>query len=438
MARSIKTVEAILKKLKIAKLNAMQEEMSLAISSSSEVILLSPTGSGKTLAFLLPLISLVEINRKEIQVAIVVPSRELAIQILQVLHNMGTGLKANAVYGGTSFSKDKIDLKHAPHILIGTPGRMADHIRRGTIDTDYVSYLVLDEFDKSLEIGFEDEMSEILENLELLEKKILTSATNETAIPDFVRLRSPLTINYLKDGVDSLEIKSIISPSKDKLETLAKAIKHFGNQPGIIFSNYKDSIQRISDYLIQNGIDHGCFYGGLEQKDRERALVKFRNGTHQIIIATDLAARGLDIPEIKYIIHYHLPHRSQEFTHRNGRTARMHNDGTAYVLQWKGEELPDFITTLNLEEHNIETENPILPSKWLTVEINGGRREKISKGDIVGLFCKQGGLNQNHIGMIELKPDCAFIAVARSKAKSLVRNIDNTRLKKKKIRAEII
>ena len=438
MAGLIKDQEAILKKLNIVKLNAMQEEMSLAVTSSKEILLLSPTGSGKTLAFLLPLIALIDDQREEVQVIIVVPSRELAIQILQVIHEMGTGLKANAVYGGTSISKDKSDLLHPPAILVGTPGRLADHIRRGVVNTDYLHHLVLDEFDKSLEIGFEDEMKEILDSLEFVEKKILTSATNETEIPGFVRLKDPLTIDYLKDGVDALVVKSITSPSKDKLETLVKAIQHFGNQPGIIFSNYRESIERISDYLTENGINHGCFHGGLEQRDRERALVKFRNGTHQLIIATDLAARGLDIPEIKYIIHYHLPQRSQEFTHRNGRTARMHNDGTAYVLHWKEEELPDFIETLKLEEADSESKTPILKSEWVTVAINGGRREKISKGDIVGLFCKQGELNQNQIGSIELKPDCAYIAVDRSKAKSLIDKIDNTRLKKKKIRAEII
>ncbi len=137
-----------------------------------------------------------------------------------------------------------------------------------------------------------------------------------------------------------LTIKSIISPDKDKLETLLKALAHIGNQPGIVFCNYKASIQRVSDYLTENGVSHGCFYGGMEQKERERALIKFRNGTHQIIIATDLAARGIDVPAIQFIIHYHLPQRKEEFTHRNGRTARMHSDGTAYVLKWKNEDLP--------------------------------------------------------------------------------------------------
>ena len=285
----------------------MQEEAGLAISSSDNVILLSPTGTGKTIAFLLPIFANLDVDCQEIQTIIVVPSRELAIQIEKVARDMGTGFKINAVYGGRSGSQDKLDLKHRPAILIGTPGRIADRLRRDNISVTYLTTIVLDEFDKSLEVGFEKEMIEIINALPNIKKKVLTSATQESTIPDFVRLHNPIKINYLDQATSQLTQKRVISESKDKLPVLVKTIKHIGNQPGIIFCNYKDSIQRVSAFLKENKIDHGCFYGGMEQKDRERALIKFRNGTHQIIVATDLAARGIDIPEIKYIIHYHLP-----------------------------------------------------------------------------------------------------------------------------------
>lgn len=436
MQKNIKNQSAILQKLGIEALNPMQESAQLAIHAASEVILLSPTGTGKTLAFLLPLIAALDPESEEVQALILVPSRELAIQIEQVLREMGTGYKVNAVYGGQAVSKDKIALKHPPAILVGTPGRVADHFRRGTLWVRSIKFLILDEFDKSLEVGFEEAMSEIMEALPSLDKKILTSATQGVVIPDFVKLSKPLTINHLDEKVNKLDLKFIISPAKDKLETLGIALRHLGNQPGIVFCNYKDSIQRVSDYLTEMKIPHGCFYGGLEQRDRERALIKFRNGTHQLIIATDLAARGLDIPEIKFIIHYHLPINAEGFTHRNGRTARMHKEGTAYVLKWEEEELPDFIPDASVQE--LSPKPVPAPSEWNTVMVSGGRRDKISKGDIAGLFFKQGKLKNDQVGIIELKSDCAFVAVKSLKVNQLIQLVDNTKLKKKKIRVFLV
>jgi len=422
--------------LRIKNLNAMQEEAQFVIHSNTDIVLLSPTGTGKTLAFLLPIIAELDADCAEVQVLILVPSRELAIQIEGVIREMGTGFKTNAIYGGRAGSQDKLDLKHRPAILIGTPGRIADHLRRETFSVEHIRTFVLDEFDKSLEVGFEAEMSEILPALPNIRKRVLTSATQEVEIPNFVGLRSPAYIDYMQDGVPQLAVKTILSPSKDKLETLVNAISHLGKQPGIVFCNFKDTIQRVSDYLTDNGIRHGCFHGGMEQKEREWELIKFRNGTHQLIVATDLAARGIDVPEIKFILHYHLPQKEHEFTHRNGRTARMHSDGTAYVLQWVNEELPDFIKDPELEELK-EAAVPS-PSIWRTLHISGGRREKISKGDIAGLFMKQGELKKEELGIIELKQDSAFVAVPADKVHDMIRKLNNSKLKKKKIRVSQI
>ena len=432
MSHTTKTQGEILSKLGIPQLNKMQEEAQLAISSSSGTVLLSPTGTGKTLAFLLPLLANLDPAIEEIQALIVAPSRELAIQIEQVLREMGSGYKTSVVYGGRLFSKDKIDLKHRPAVLVGTPCRISDHIQRDSFRTSFIKTLVLDEFDKSLEVGFEKEMTSICSSLPKLEKKVLTSATQKARIPKFVRLKNPVYVNYLKEVESQLEIKAIISPSKDKMETLVSALDHLGNQPGIIFCNFKESIQRVSEYLTDNNINHGCFFGGMEQKERERTLIKFRNGTHQLLIATDLAARGIDVPEIKFIIHYHLPLRKQEFTHRNGRTARMNKGGTAYVLHWEQEKLPEFISNLKVEK--LTGELPPETTHKTTLFISGGRKDKISKGDIAGLFFKQGGLVGDELGTIELKQDCAFVSVPTEKHEELIEKLNNTKLKKRKIR----
>ena len=441
MSKAMKTQKDILDKFNIETLNPMQKEAHDAILSNSEIVLLSPTGSGKTLAFLLPVIKDLDPVIDEIQVLILVPSRELAIQIEQVAREMGTGFKINAVYGGLTGQLDKLDLKHRPAILIGTPGRVADHLRRDRFQVENIKTLVLDEFDKSLEIGFEAEMSEIVGMLPNIQKRILTSATFQVKIPEFVRLENPVYVDFLNDGVPQLEYKIIFSPDKDKLETLVEALGFIGNQPGIIFCNFKDSIQRVSDFLTAGGIPHGCFYGGMEQIDRERTLIKFRNGTHQLLIATDLAARGIDIPEIRFIIHYHLPLRSKEFIHRNGRTARMNADGTAYILVWEEEELPDFVRDLKPETlrlNQLRDKSGIENVHWKTLYISGGRRDKISKGDIAGLFLKQGNLSAGQLGIIEVKQDCAFVAVHSSEAEKVIELTNNCKLKKKKIRVSEI
>lgn len=435
MSNNYKNQKTILEKLGIEKLNPMQEAAEEAIFNNDAVILLSPTGTGKTLAFLLPVLKELDEETNNIQALILVPSRELAIQIEQVAREMGSGFKVNAVYGGRAFSKDKIELAHNPAILIGTPGRIADHLRREIFSVSNITVLVLDEFDKSLETGFEAEMSEIIASLPGIKKKILTSATSAVPIPKFAEVRDPVTVNFLETEKPELQVKTIISPTKDKLDSLVKLLNQTGNQSGIVFCNFKDSIAEVSDHLTMEGISHGMFYGGLEQKDRERSLIKFRNGTHRILLATDLAARGIDVPELGFIIHYQLPFKEEEFTHRNGRTARMKKSGVAYVLRWEKEELPDFIDPgTTIKEITQKKESSKEVGEWTTLFISGGRKDKISKGDIAGLFLKQGNLQKEELGAIELKQDCAFVSVPVTKVKQLVDQLNNSRLKKKKVR----
>jgi superfamily II DNA/RNA helicase len=431
-----KDERAILDKLGIASLNPMQERAHAAITSDDEVILLSPTGTGKTIAFLLPIIATLDPDLKAVQALILVPSRELATQIEQVTREMGSGFKAIAVYGGRPGAKDRAELKHPPAILIGTPGRVADHIRRESIETTHIKTLVLDEFDKSLEVGFTDEMEEIVRALPSVKKKVLTSATQAAEIPSFIGIKNPTRLAFPADSTARLHLKSVLSPSRDKRETLVKLLRHIGKANGIIFCNLKDSIQEVSDILTENSIDHGCFYGGLEQVDRERALIKFRNGTYNLLVATDLAARGIDVPEMDFIVHYELPYSEEEFIHRNGRSARMNSEGTAYILIWEKDDMPTFIS--KAKPLTLSKKQQDLSSGWVTLYITGGRKDKISKGDIAGLFFKQGHLTKEELGVIELKQDCAFVSVPQSKATKLIGMLNNARLKKKKVRISLI
>ena len=430
---AMKSQAQILAKLGIASLNDMQREARKAILHGDEVVLLSPTGTGKTLAFLLPLLQELNPAVTTVQALVLVPSRELAIQIEQVMRSVGSGYRVEAVYGGRPGSRERETLKTPPAVLIGTPGRVADHLRREAFSTKTIRTLVLDEFDKSLETGFEKEMKQIVRDLPAVRKKVLTSATQAVAVPDFVGLTDPTTIDYLGTRSSRLRLVEVVADDKDKLATLERLLGETGTGRGIIFCNVKASVRFVADFLDSRGVDYGIFMGGLEQTERERALIKFRNRTHRLLLATDLAARGIDVPELDFIVHYQLPSRAEEFTHRNGRTARMHANGTAYVLRWSGAPRHDYLPDTEETELPLRA-RPVQRSKWATLYVSAGRRDKVSKGDLAGMFFKQGGLQRDELGVIELLADCAFVAVPRAKVDELVGLLNNGRVKKRKVR----
>ncbi len=436
MANQIKDQEAILHKLHISELNEMQQEAISVIDSTSNTILLSPTGTGKTLAFLLPLLKNLNPNSNEVQALIVVPSRELAIQIEQVVRSMGSGFKVNAIYGGRTIAKDKTELKHTPSILIGTPGRLADHFSQERFSTKHIKTLVIDEYDISFEVGADGALRSIVNYLPNLEKRILTSATKGIEIPSYFKMSKATVLNFLTDKKSKLSLKTILSPSKNKHNTLVSLLNSLGNDPGIIFCNRKDSIEDLSAFLTKKKLAHTCFHAGMDQKERERALIKLRNGSVSILLASDLAARGIDIPEMKFIIHFEIPDAFAEFTHRNGRTARVNAKGTAYLIKGEREEFPEFIENTSIEKIRGTQERK--PQYWETLFISGGRKDKISKGDIAGLFFKQGKLSKDQLGVIELKQDCAFVGVPKTLANQLVAALNNTRVKKKKVRISVL
>lgn len=440
MSNEALNVESILGNLKIQTLNEMQKASIEAVNRNDEVILLSATGSGKTLAYLLPVIPGLDANAKETQAIIIVPSRELALQIEHVFKSMKTGLKVTCCYGGHLRETEENNLKQPPALLIGTPGRLADHIRRNNITTSSITTLVLDEFDKSLELGFLEEMSFIIGSLPSLRKKILTSATEAVGIPEFVGLKHPVKLNFLSvsDATGaSLEVMTVMSPEKDKLDTLLKLICFLGNRSMIIFCNHRDAVQRTSEFLADKGVVNEYYHGALEQQQRDSALFKFRNGSTDVLVTTDLASRGLDIPNIRYIIHYHLPLSEDAYTHRNGRTARMEASGTAILILSPEESIPPYIDS-SIEQLEIP-ESYSLPDKpkWATFFVAAGKKDKVNKVDIVGFLSNKGQLKKEDIGLIEVKDFFSFVAVRKSKASHTLQLIKNERIKNKKVKIEI-
>ncbi|MFN0173206.1 MAG: DEAD/DEAH box helicase [Saprospiraceae bacterium] len=429
-----------LSNLDIPLLNEMQEQAFHTIPDEKDTILLAPTGSGKTLAFLLPILHLLKADQPGVQCLILSPTRELAIQIERVWQKMSTGFKVNTCYGGHLMQTEINNLSQPPALLIGTPGRIVEHINRKSFDPQTVRIIVLDEFDKSLAMGFQEQMAEILKVLTGLEKRILASATTKLVIPAFVGIIKPITLNYTEAEVkstDGLSIKSVVSASHDKFEALVKLLCYFGAEPTLIFCNQRETTGITRQRLAERGISSASFHGGMEQVERESTLVQFRNGSIVFLVASDLAARGLDIPEVKNVVHYELPMKQNDFTHRNGRTARMHAQGAAYLILPPDEQIPAYLT-VRPEVLQLPTEQalPSLPP-WVTLYISGGKKDKLSKIDIVGFLSKKGGLKPDDLGKIEMMDYMSFVAVKKDVLKHLLKAIATEKMKGKKYKIAV-
>ncbi len=417
----------------IEKLNEMQQAV-LDAGTTKDMVLLSPTGSGKTLAFLLPLLTTLTNEDKKIQALIIAPSRELALQIETVFRSLGAGYKVNCCYGGHPLRTEKKSLEHPPSVLIGTPGRLVDHIERGNVNLDTVHTLILDEFDKSLELGFLEEMKEILSYLPSVRRRVLTSATAAVDIPPFTGISSPIRLSFLSDTKESkgLTVHVVRSPQKDKLETLYGLLGELNGESALIFCNLREAVERVSTYLTDKDVDNEYFHGGMEQPERERALSHFRNRSATVFISTDLASRGLDIPDVQHVIHYHLPHNEEAYIHRNGRTARMHAEGNAFLIVNEIETVPEYIQREPKEFFLPSQFKKPKRSNWVTMTINRGKRDKLSKKDIVGFLFQKGDLEKDDLGIIEVKESCSFAAIKREKIKSLLTKIRDEKIKNMK------
>jgi ATP-independent RNA helicase DbpA len=437
-------LQNILQNFNITALNPMQEEALEAFTKLHDIQLISPTGSGKTLAYLLPLVLQLHeeassINERKMLAMIIVPTRELALQIEQVFKQMGTAFKINCCYGGHSVRIEKNNLSELPAVLVGTPGRIAYHIRNENMQVNTCKYLVLDEFDKSLEAGFQDEMEYILKQMPKLEKRVLTSATAIPKIPGFVRLNQAQTIDYTKgkqQPINSMQLKQVRVLGDDKLEALMLLIGTLEDKSAIVFCNHRDAVNRISEQLAKHNIIHGYYHGGLEQIDREKTLIKLRNKTIQLLISTDLASRGLDIPEIDIVIHYQLPIKEDAMIHRNGRTARMEASGLVYFLLDENDHLPDFLESKPKEIQLPESFQLPTPPQWKTLFIKAGKKDKINKMDIVGMLLQKAKLTKEELGKIEVLDHTAYAAIKTNKFKQVLQLVQTEKLKGRKIRME--
>jgi len=432
-----KMLQKALDSLRIEEINEVQKASISAHLESDEVVLHAPTGSGKTLAFLLPLIDKLDGDNKNVQTLIICPSRELVLQVEEVFRSMKTGFKSNACYGGHSMRTEIKNLSSPPAVLVATPGRLADHLRRETFETNELHHIIFDEFDKTLDLGFENEVKEIMGELPSVQSKTLVSATKAIDIPDYLKFSDPERLFFEKKESKQLEQFYVQAEDQDKLSLLYRLLCSFRNSSSLVFCNHREAVERISELLNSEGIVHDIFHGGLKQDERERALLKFRNGSHYILLCTDLAARGLDIPEIQNVVHYQLPKDEATFVHRTGRTARMHATGKSFLVLAQKEYLPKYLKEspekLPLAPHYKLPEMP----EWKTLYIGAGKKEKVNKIDIVGFMFKQAQLPKDGLGLIEVKDHCAYAAIKREYFGDLLQKIKGLKLKKQKVKFSV-
>ena len=404
-----------------------------------DLILYSPTGTGKTLAFTMCLLQAVKPPMQQLQAVVMAPSRELVMQIAEVLRQLAAGYKVTACYGGHAVSDEKASLAVTPDIIVATPGRLLDHHKRGHINLNGTRLLVLDEMDKALELGFEDEMRQIIKQMPHLSRRILTSATMLDMVPDYVRLHKPFMLNELastEQPAERIKVWQVASPVKDKLDTLLQLLLSLDDGKVIVFANYRESVERIHQYLVKSRIDAGIYHGAMEQQDRERAVAMFNNGSMSVMVATDLAARGLDIDTVEHIIHYHVPVSEQAYIHRNGRTARVDARGNAYVITAPDETLPDWVAIDEAFALNPASRMPCSP--MVTLYFQAGKKEKISRGDILGFIVANSKIDASDIGRIDVRDHYALAAIPRHQAQDVLRHLQSVKLKGKKVRISII
>ncbi len=424
-------------RLGVTELNDMQRRMS-DIPRRGTFTLLAPTGSGKTIAFAIPLLKGLDAQEGRVRAVVIAPSRELVIQIAEVIRPLASGFKTVALYGGHSMREEAASLSVTPDIVIATPGRLLDHLNRGLLDLGAVSTLVLDEYDKALELGFADEMKRVCRRLTGLSLVILTSATPLAAIPEYLPASSPVTVDF--SASDSprrrMQVVRVESPVRDKLDILIDLLHSLPDGRVIVFANHRESVERIHSALRKAGIPAGLYHGGLEQNDRENAIALLANGSTPVLVSTDLGSRGLDIQDLSAVIHYHMPVSPEAWTHRNGRTARQSAGGEVYVITAEGDDVPYYVCTDRDYVPTGHNDNPIR-STIATLYFNVGKKEKISKGDIVGFLIAQGGLTPEEIGNITLRDHSALVAVPRvllEKGSDLLPRLNASRIKNTRAR----
>lgn len=431
------TIQKLLAPLGITALTPIQNEALENYKNCQELILYAPTGTGKTLAFLLPLVEMLnEIDKENKTRALILsPTRELALQIESVFKSLKTGYTITSCYGGHAIQTELNNLSAKPDIVVGTPGRIVDHIQRETLEIGAIYFFIIDEFDNCLELGFHEEIAAIYGETCALKKLIFGSATKLEKFPVFIQLSNPIVIDKTSSDVPVQVQFFRLKTIQDKYYTVQVMLSQFGHERIIVFCNFRDDVENLSAFLIAQEIIVSAYHGGLEQDERERALIKFRNASSSVLVCTDLGARGLDIPEVKHIIHYELPENFESFIHRNGRTARMQENGAVYFFE--EDQRKSKFDTPKCAAFEPDFNKAYLRPKWITIYFSAGKKNKISKIDLLGFLCQQGGLEKEQVGVMTILDYSSFVAVQSTNPRSLIACLRVAKVKGQKLKIDL-
>ncbi|ABR49874.1 DEAD/DEAH box helicase domain protein [Alkaliphilus metalliredigens QYMF] len=441
----------------------VQQQVIPAILEHKDIIVKSQTGSGKTAAFAIPICQLVDWDENKPQALVLVPTRELAIQVKEDMFNIGRfkRLKVAAVYGKAPFYHQEKELKQKTHVVVGTPGRIIDHMEKGTFDTSQIKYLVIDEADEMFNMGFVDQIETIIKDLSKKRVTMLLSATMPSAI-------ETLSNRYMKDpihaeieeessAVDRISQERYTVEYRDKMKLLSDITIVENPDSCIIFCNTKQRVDEVNDELIRLNYTCEKIHGGMEQRDRVRVMNEFKQGYFRYLVATDVAARGIDIDNISLVINYDIPQDKESYVHRIGRTGRISREGRAitFVTQYEdkflkdihryiGKEIPlmqrpeietvndskeEFVEKINTKPEVKETKGAPLSKEILKLHINAGKKTKMRPVDIVGTLCSIEGVTADDIGIINVVDVSTFVEILNDKGELVLEELQNKPIK---------
>ncbi|MBP2649283.1 MAG: box helicase domain protein [Firmicutes bacterium] len=460
-----KEIAKALNELGYAKLTKVQEEVIPLVFAQKDIIVRAQTGSGKTAAFGIPVCEKIELEQKNPQVLVLTPTRELAVQLKQDIANIGRfkRIRCAAVFGRQPMEIQKRELRQRVHIVVGTPGRTLDHIERKNINLEEVRYLIIDEADKMLDMGFIEQMKAIIKVLPANRSTMLFSATMPDEIQEICQqyMKQPINIEVESENHSLENIRQVYYEveENEKFNLLTRLISIERPDSGIFFCNTRDKVEDIFEKLKQKGYSCGILHGGMEQRDRLHSIHDFKRGEFKFLIATDVAARGIHVDDISLVVNYEMPLANESYVHRIGRTGRAGNIGAAIIFVTKDEyrtfhELEEYVhykipkqetpTLGDAEEeklilsHRAESESTVkidigekLNRQITRIRINAGKKTKLRPGDILGAISSISGINGEDIGIIDVRDTCSYVEILEDKGKLVMTALEVTKIKGK-------
>jgi superfamily II DNA/RNA helicase len=416
------------------KLLPLQEKTIKAVEKSNKIQLYAPTGSGKTIAFWC---ALLEAKKRYSwnKVLVIVPTRELAVQIGEVFAQLKTGMKSIVCYGGHSFKSELNSIQAEPEVIIGTPGRIADHIRRESFYPKEMNALIIDEVDKVLELGFKKEVNAIKEAIGKLNFYMEVSATMQNTLGDEELVR----VEGEKQTAPQITYYALqVTEESHKAETVLNVLNQLPPASTFVFLNHREAVDRIADYLSHKGLPVTIYHGGLDQIERERNLIRFRNGTAPIMVVTDLAARGLDVADVQYIFHYQFPNDEPSFIHRNGRTARMGATGAVFVVQDEKDLTQiSYLKGLSVKKYKPSNQLTDWNTNKVTLSFSAGKKDKVNKIDLLGFLTKECHIPATEIGKIDTYDHFSYVAISEDYLDAVINRKTKPKIKKSTVKIRV-